>query len=111
MRACCKILLVIYVRYICTRSEPIYNRGVFVSNILPGCGDVGGSLLFHSSLIFNCAETIVGIFVMAPREAGGIGTRSFRAGKKLIRIGVNNGVLELGIGEEVYFDAQNEPWI
>jgi hypothetical protein len=58
------------------RSEPIYNR-VFVSNILPECGmwDVGGSLPFHSSLIFNCAETIVGLFVMASHEAGGIGTR------------------------------------
>jgi hypothetical protein len=62
-------------------------------------------------VIFNCAETIVGLFVMAPHEAGGIGTSSFGAGKKLIRIGVNNEVLELGIGEEVYFYAQNGPWI
>jgi hypothetical protein len=37
--------------------------------------------------------------------------QSFGAGKKLIRLGVNNGVLELGIGQEVYFDAQNGPWI
>jgi hypothetical protein len=36
---------------------------------------------------------------------------SFGAGKKLIRIRVNNGVLELGIGGEVYFHAQNGPWI